>query len=88
MDGHLRAYAKNSGSVVWQFNALEPQIAVNSASAIGGSFGGASGPVFDGDMMFITSGYGLYFHMPGNALVAFRLPSHSHDLEGISMTTD
>jgi polyvinyl alcohol dehydrogenase (cytochrome) len=75
MDGQLRAYARDTGTVVWQFNSLESLSTVNSTTATGGSFGGAAGPVFHDDMMFITSGYGLYFHMPGNALIAFKLAS-------------
>jgi polyvinyl alcohol dehydrogenase (cytochrome) len=30
--------------------------------------------VFKDDMLFVNSGYGIYFHMPGNVLLAFGLP--------------
>jgi polyvinyl alcohol dehydrogenase (cytochrome) len=36
--------------------------------------GGSSGPVFKGNMMFVNSGYGIYFYMPGNVLLGFGLP--------------
>lgn len=73
MDGRLRAYDKATGVIVWQFDSLQSYKAVNGSTASGGSFGGASGPVFDGNMMFVTSGYGLYNHMPGNVLLAFKI---------------
>ncbi len=72
LDGRLRAYDRDTGEVVWEFNALQDIDALGGATARGGSFSGASGPVFDGDMLFVTSGYGIYFHMPGNALLAFK----------------
>lgn len=73
MDGQLRAYDRDTGEVVWVFDTLREFEAVGGARASGGSFSGASGPVFDGDMMFVNSGYGIYGHMPGNVLLAFRL---------------
>jgi polyvinyl alcohol dehydrogenase (cytochrome) len=75
MDGRMRAYDRDTGEVLWEFNALQQFDAVGGGTAYGGSFSGAAGPVLDGDMMFMTSGYGIYFHMPGNALLAFKKPS-------------
>ncbi|MBT4494476.1 MAG: hypothetical protein HOC70_14635 [Gammaproteobacteria bacterium] len=43
----------------------------------GGSLGGGAGPITAKGMLFVSSGYGLYFHMPGNALLAFGLPDES-----------
>jgi polyvinyl alcohol dehydrogenase (cytochrome) len=40
-------------------------------TARGGSFGGGAGPVVRDGMLFAASGYGIYFHMPGNVLLAF-----------------
>ncbi|MFK8019949.1 MAG: PQQ-binding-like beta-propeller repeat protein [Pseudomonadales bacterium] len=73
MDGHLRAYDKHSGDVIWDFDAVKRYSSTSGAKAQGGSFGGASGPVFKDRMMFVNSGYGIYFHMPGNVLLAFEL---------------
>jgi polyvinyl alcohol dehydrogenase (cytochrome) len=47
---------------------------LDGGQAHGGSIGGGAGPVFRGDMMFVNSGYGIYFHMPGNVLLAFARP--------------
>ncbi|PLW81553.1 dehydrogenase [Kineobactrum sediminis] len=71
MDGVLRAYSRDTGEVFWQFDSAREFSALGGATARGGSFGGASGPVFSNGMMFVNSGYGIYFHMPGNVLLAF-----------------
>ncbi len=73
MDGHLRAYSADDGSVLWDFDSARAFPTVNGVSASGGSFGGGSGPVFAGRRLFVNSGYGIYFHMPGNVLLAFEL---------------
>ena len=43
----------------------------DGATGQGGSMGGATGPVPSGDMLFVNTGYGIYFHMPGAVLLAF-----------------
>ena len=73
MDGHLRAYDKKSGKVIWDYDTAQTYTTVNGVEANGGSIGGGSGPVLDGNMLFVNSGYGIYFHMPGNVLLAFEL---------------
>ena len=45
-------------------------IASNSIDP-GGSVGGAVGPIAYDGYLYASSGYGLYFHMPGNVLIAF-----------------
>ncbi|ARN75503.1 PQQ-binding-like beta-propeller repeat protein [Oceanicoccus sagamiensis] len=73
MDGHLRAYDSKTGKIIWDFDSAVEFAALNGNKAMGGSMGGATGPVFNKDMLFVNSGYGIYFHMPGNVLLAFRL---------------
>jgi polyvinyl alcohol dehydrogenase (cytochrome) len=70
LDGRLRAYEARTGRVLWQFDALRTFDTVSGASAQGGSFGGP-GPVVRAGYLVVNSGYGLYFHMPGNVLLAF-----------------
>jgi polyvinyl alcohol dehydrogenase (cytochrome) len=82
MDGHLRAYASNSGKVIWNFDTAIEFITLNGTKGSGGSMGGATGPVFSEDMLFVNSGYGIYFHMPGNVLLAFRLSEKASDHKG------
>jgi polyvinyl alcohol dehydrogenase (cytochrome) len=75
MDGLLRAYDAASGDVLWQYDTVREFSTVDGGRSTGGSFGGATGPVFKSGMMFVNSGYGIYFHMPGNVLLAFGLPA-------------
>lgn len=73
MDGVLRLYDGASGKVLWSFDSAREYPVLGGGQGRGGSFGGGAGPVFDGGMMYVNSGYGIYFHMPGNVLLAFGL---------------
>lgn len=75
LDGMLDAYAARSGKVLWRFNALRKFKTVSGAIGSGGSFDGPGAVVRDGYVV-INSGYGLYFHMPGNVLLAFKVRRH------------
>lgn len=77
MDGYLRAYDRDTGEVIWDFDSTSSFKTLDGKTASGGSFGGGTGPVFHRDMLFVNSGYGIYFHMPGNVLFAFRLPEQA-----------
>ncbi|HUI58927.1 MAG TPA: PQQ-binding-like beta-propeller repeat protein [Steroidobacteraceae bacterium] len=70
MDGVLRAYDSATGRVIWQYDSTAPVRTVSGSSAHGGSFGGPGVAVRDGYLV-VNSGYGLYFHMPGNVLLTF-----------------
>lgn len=70
MDGRLRIYAAEDGSVLWEFDTLRKFTTVSGESAQGGSMSGGGPAVADG-MLYINSGYGIYMHMPGNVLLAF-----------------
>jgi polyvinyl alcohol dehydrogenase (cytochrome) len=72
MDGRLRAYDSESGKVLWQYDTTQAQTTLGGAAARGGSIGGG-GPVIHEGMVYTNSGYGLYFHMPGNLLLAFSV---------------
>ncbi len=73
MDGVLRAYDSGSGEVIWSYDSAHDVKTVSGAMAHGGSFGGAGAAIRDG-YLAVNSGYGLYFHMPGNALLVFAVP--------------
>ncbi len=74
MDGHLRAYAREDGRLLWDLDANTTFTSVAGNTAHGGSFGGGSAPVAYRGRLFVNSGYGLYFHMPGNVLIALGPP--------------
>jgi polyvinyl alcohol dehydrogenase (cytochrome) len=70
MDGWLRIYAAVDGAVLWEYDTLKDQFTVSGETARGGSMSGGGPAVADG-MLYVNSGYGIYFHMPGNMLLAF-----------------
>lgn len=75
LDGMLDAYAARSGKILWRFDSLRKFRTVSGANGSGGSFDGPGAAVRDGYVV-INSGYGLYFHMPGNVLLAFKASRH------------
>ncbi len=72
MDGVMRAHDGASGEVIWKVNTAVDYETVNGVKAQGGSFGGPGPTIIDGTM-YVNSGYGMYFHMPGNVLLAFSV---------------
>lgn len=72
MDGHLRAFDKQSGDIIWSFDTTKEFKTLTGTTAQGGSFGGSAGPIAHEDMLYVVSGYGVYFHMPGAVLLAFE----------------
>lgn len=73
MDGKLRAYAQTDGKILWEVDTDREFTAISGRTARGGSFGGGSAPIAYRNMLFANSGYGLYFHRPGNVLIAWGL---------------
>jgi polyvinyl alcohol dehydrogenase (cytochrome) len=72
VDGHLRAYATESGEVVWDMDTAREYEAVNGGTTRGGSMD-AAGPAVVNGMVFANSGYGQWGGMPGNVLLAFSV---------------
>jgi polyvinyl alcohol dehydrogenase (cytochrome) len=73
MDGHLRAYSTQDGSVLWDFDTLVDFVTVNGVKARGGSLSG-TGPTITGNRLYVAAGYGSLGGMPGNLLLAFEAP--------------
>jgi polyvinyl alcohol dehydrogenase (cytochrome) len=72
MDGRVRAYESATGRVLWEYDSSQEVDTVSGAKAHGGSVGGGGPMIVDG-MLYINSGYGIYWHMPGNLLLAFSV---------------
>jgi polyvinyl alcohol dehydrogenase (cytochrome) len=72
VDGHFRAYSARDGSVLWDFPTIRDFPTVNQVRAKGGSLDGA-GAAVAGGMVFVNSGYGNTFGIPGNVLLAFSV---------------
>jgi len=69
-DGHFRAYSSTDGKILWDYNTAREFDTVNKVPARGGSIDG-TGSAVAGGMVFVDSGYGALFGMPGNVLLAF-----------------
>ncbi len=73
LDGHLRAYATDTGEVLWDFDTRRNYTTVNGTSATGGSINGP-GPAIANGHVYVVSGYGMWnLWTPGNALIAFSV---------------
>jgi len=70
LDGSFRAYDARSGKILWSYDTRRP---VKTISGAEGKGGGMSGPgaAVAGGYVVVNSGYGLYYHMPGNLLLVF-----------------
>jgi polyvinyl alcohol dehydrogenase (cytochrome) len=70
-NGIMRAYAADSGKVIWEYDTARDYTTVNGVAGKGGSINGP-GPVIAGGMLFMNSGYNyLGFGAAGNVLLAF-----------------
>ena len=73
MDGHMRIHDSATGDVLWDYDTTADFATLSGEPAHGGSFGGANGALVHNGMLYLNSGYGIYFHMPGNVLLAFEV---------------
>lgn len=71
-DGKIRVYDKKDGEILWSFNALKEFESVSGVPASGGGFSGPGSAIRNG-YMAMNSGYGIYYHMPGNVLLLFSV---------------
>lgn len=70
MDGWIRAYARDTGKRLWEFDTARKFATTNAMPGHGGSMSGPGAAVGDGYLV-INSGYGLYQHEAGNLLLVF-----------------
>jgi len=70
VDGHMRAYSTEDGSIIWDFNTVRQYETVNHVPAKGGSIDGAGPAIADG-LVVTNSGYSLWLGIAGNVLLAF-----------------
>jgi polyvinyl alcohol dehydrogenase (cytochrome) len=71
-DGAVRAYASDSGAILWAYDTNRDFETVNGVKADGGSIDGP-GPVVAGGMLYVTAGNAGFVGTPGNVLLAFAL---------------
>ena len=70
LDGFVRAYDDENGELLWSFDTKPERQAVNGIEGKGGGMSGA-GPFVAERHVVVNSGYGLYYHDPGNLLLVF-----------------
>ena len=70
VDGHMRAYSSEDGSILWDFDTAREYSTVNGVKGRGGSIDGP-GAVVVGGMVYVNSGYSRQNGTPGNVLLAF-----------------
>ena len=71
-DGAVRAYASDTGKILWTFDTNRDFASVNGVKAHGGSIDGP-GPVVANGMLYVTAGNAGFVGTPGNVLLAFGL---------------
>jgi polyvinyl alcohol dehydrogenase (cytochrome) len=71
-DGAVRAYASETGKILWTYDTNRDFATVNNVKANGGSIDGP-GPVVADGMLYVTSGNAGFVGTPGNVLLAFGL---------------
>ncbi len=70
LDGRFQAYDADTGETLWSVDTTAAVDAIGGETARGGSMSGPGASVANGYVV-VNSGYGLYYHMPGNALLVF-----------------
>ncbi len=72
LDGHLRAYASDTGHIIWDVDTANSYPTLNGIAAHGGSINGPGVVVVDG-MLYVSSGYLYIGTTPGNVLLAYSV---------------
>ena len=62
-----------TGAILWAADTTAEVKTVNGTMTHGGSIAGGTGPVPYHGRLFVPSGYGFAFKMPGNALLAYSV---------------
>ena len=70
LDGRFRAYDSSNGKVLWSVDTTKEVRTITGAMARGGSMSGPGAAIANGHVV-VNSGYGLYYHSPGNLLMVF-----------------
>jgi polyvinyl alcohol dehydrogenase (cytochrome) len=70
LDGRFRAYDGRNGRALWTFDTTQEIRSISGEVAHGGSMSGPGAAVANGYVV-VNSGYGLYYHSPGNVLMVF-----------------
>jgi polyvinyl alcohol dehydrogenase (cytochrome) len=70
LDGRFRIHDGPSGKILWSIDTTKKFKTITGEMAHGGSMSGPGAAIANGHVV-VNSGYGLYYHMPGNLLMVF-----------------
>ncbi|MEP3224371.1 MAG: PQQ-binding-like beta-propeller repeat protein [Parasphingorhabdus sp.] len=70
LNGILRAYSAEDGSILWSKDTRRAYQTVNGVSARGGSIDSA-GPIVAGGLLIVNSGYDKFGQIPGNIMLVY-----------------
>lgn len=73
LNGIIRAYDLGSGQVLWQAKTAEAVPTQNSVEGHGGAID-VGGQVIANGWLYVQSGYSMFGQLPGNVLLAYRVP--------------
>lgn len=73
LNGVLRAYDVASGELLWETATARPFETLNGVEGHGGAID-VDGQVLAGNWLYVQSGYSMFGQLPGNVLLAYKLP--------------
>ena len=73
LDGKVRAFDIASGDILWETATAKPFAADNGVNGHGGAID-VSGQVLADGWLYVQSGYSMFGQLPGNMLLAYRVP--------------
>ena len=73
LNGVLRAYDIDTGKILWRTESAQAFDSGNGITGHGGAVD-VGGQVIAGDWLYLQSGYSMFGQLPGNVLLAYRLP--------------
>ncbi|QTD57454.1 outer membrane protein assembly factor BamB family protein [Parasphingorhabdus cellanae] len=72
LNGILRAYSMDGGTILWSTDTRREYETVNNVKARGGSID-SSGPVVANGLLIVNSGYDKFGQIPGNVMLVYGL---------------
>ena len=80
LDGYLRIHDASTGKLLKKIDTTIPVESISGVIATGGSMDGAAAPLPHGSFLYVNSGYNFASHMPGNALLVYKIVSREKSI--------
>jgi polyvinyl alcohol dehydrogenase (cytochrome) len=75
LNGVIRAFDIRTGDVLWETETAIPFETLNGVTGHGGAID-VDGQVLAGNWLYVQSGYSMFSQLPGNVLLAYRVPGN------------